>query len=222
LKKAFDYIEDCSDKQFVLSGSVLPYAATSPDPLAILKKEFSNLQVVSSNDHNLIPSVKTNFISISDTPKMKLLESILESTRNKKVVIFCNHVSRCSDINDLCKSKNLNSYIICPHLHFEDRLWSHLQSLQQQESILVTNELGCRGFDMQADHVILYNLPLSLSSLVNKLGVLKKEGQGEVTFILEAEEEKIKEQFQPGEDWNKLFSFYSRQGAKKVNSFFST
>jgi len=220
LRKSFEFIEDCKDKQFILSSSILPYSGISPNPLAVLNKEFDRLETVSSEKWSKIPEdLKINFyVSSEDTPKMQTLARILEEKeKTEKILIFSNHLSRCFDIRNLCNEQGIDSILLAPNIPFEERFWDFITGVGSNK-VIVGNELACRGFDIQADHVVLYNLPSSVSSLVNRIGTVRASGS--VSIFLETEEEKFKESFKPGESWASLFESFPQAKTKKVHSLF--
>ena len=145
--------------------------------------------------------------------------------KSEKIAIISNHLSRCSDINQMCIEKGFKSYLFTPNLHFEDRLCNRSeQSFLNEEDgwVVIGNELVNRGFDVNADHVILYNLPSTISSLVNRIGCLNKLGnRTEITFLLEEDENKFQDTFLPGEKWSSLFNYFSKGSSKKVHSLFA-
>ena len=156
---------------------------------------------------------------------MKILEELLVDRKSEKIAIISNHISRCSDIRQMCIEKGLNSYLFTPNLHFEDRLCnrSDQSSLRKEEGwVVIGNELVCRGFDVEADHVILYNLPSSISSLLNRVGCVNKlANKGQITFLLEENEGSFENNFRPGESWSSLFYKFSKGATKKVHSLFA-
>lgn len=188
--------------------------------MAILNKEFDRLETVSSENWNKIPEdLKVSFYeSGEETPKMKTLARILDQKKKtEKILIFSNHVSRCSDIKNFCDELGVDSIILTPNLSFEDRFWDFVTG-KETSQVIVGNELACRGFDIKADHVVLYNLPSSVSSLISRIGTVKNSGS--VSVFLESEEEKFKEFFKPGESWASLFEYFPQNKNKKVHSLF--
>lgn len=144
---------------------------------------------------------------------MQILSNILNN--KQKSIVFSNYFSRCGDIKNLCDQIGLEGVLISSNLAHEDRIWNYF-SRNEDHHVIISNIMNSRGFDIQVDHGIFYNLPSSIPSLVSQLGAIKKSGT--VSILLENQEKKFQEIFKSGESLTSLLQFYSQSKTRKVHS----
>lgn len=192
----------------------MPYFEVSPNPLGVIKKEFEDIEAVSSGNWNKIrDDIKVEFhICDESSPKMQKLAEILNDKQT--FIVYSNYASRCSDIKNLCNQIGVEGVLLASNLMYEDRVWDFIT--RPDHHVIISNDSESKGFDFQVDHGVLYNLPNSISSLVSKLGTIKTSGT--VSVLLEKEENKFKECFRPGESLASLLQFYSQSKNRKFRS----
>ena len=220
ITKLFKRIDNCNNKQFILAGSLYPNAAHSPNPLSILQKSFKNLKVFSSENHERIPeNLKINIIEVDDTKEgsvMKLLMDLIQVNKKQRFTIFSNSVSRCMDIKKALSDSRINSSLMLADMFIEERIEEY-SKFNHHNNILISIDIAARGLDYMADHAVLYNLPGSPSSLVNKIGRVGRNGNhGIVTCFLPKKQMEISNYLKPGGLWKDVFAYYSTRTKKKV------
>ena len=220
LTKLFKNIENCNKKQFILAGSIYPNSAYFPNPLAFLKKSFANLQVLSSENHDKIPeNLRFNIIEIDENKENQAMDTLLDLVKTnplQKFVIFSNFVARCMDINTALTKLNISSSLMIGDMDLEERVEEYIDFIQKNR-VLITINIASRGLDLNADHIVLYNLPTGPSSLVSRIGrVCRTDREGIVTCFLSKNEIQLADCLRPGASWNDVFKFYSSKSKKKT------
>lgn len=218
IKKVFKNIEDCGKRQFILAGALMPNSAYSPSPFPILAKSFSGLKMVASDCFKKIPTdLKFNLVKISKNPDSLTAEKLIALIKpsNQKFVIFANFISRCHDIYSELVKNRITASVITSDMYIEERIEDFFDFFQDTQ-VLISMNIVSRGLEFNADHIVLYNLPSTLTSFVNKIGRVGRRGRpGEVTLLLNEDEIGIMEHLKPGNDWEEVYKYYAARCKKK-------
>jgi superfamily II DNA/RNA helicase len=213
-------IDKCVKKQFILAGSLFPNATTSPQPFAVLQKSFPGLVQISSENCGKIPeNLHFNTVHVGDgssSDAMSQLLGIIKGNRGQRFVVFSNFVSRCMDIHTEVQKQGVTSALMLSDMDMEERLEEYLK-FGRGSQVLVSIDIAARGLEMDADHVVLYNLPKTANSLVNRIGRVGRRGKkAEVTVFLGRDEAEIETMLRPGKKWEDVFKFYGLRTKKKI------
>lgn len=186
----------------------------------MLKKSFNELEVYSSDSYDRIPSnLKIEVVEIDENDEnsgMKALKEIVSKNPQQKFIIFSNFFSRCMDIFSALLTLDIESSLITNNMSIEEKL-EDLIKFPKTHRVLISMDVVSRGLDLEADHVVLYNLPTNPSWLISKIGrVGRNNSFGNVTFFLTKKDMELKNYLKPGYSWEDVFRFYRAKNKKPL------
>ena len=131
-------------------------------------------------------------------------------------MIFSNFIRKCLNIKKNLEENEIRSNIMLSSMELEDRIEEYAE-FNSHNRVLISIDIAARGLEIQADHVILYNLPRSAGSLISKIGRVGRNGKdGTVTCFFNKSEMEIAKYLKAGNSLDDIFKYYSIRTKKKI------
>eukprot|EP01127_Copromyxa_protea_P009864 TRINITY_DN2356_c1_g1_i2.p1 TRINITY_DN2356_c1_g1~~TRINITY_DN2356_c1_g1_i2.p1 ORF type:complete len:431 (-),score=148.19 TRINITY_DN2356_c1_g1_i2:77-1369(-) len=139
---------------------------------------FPNFEKVKAkNLHMILPKLDHQFIAIENDAKERLLKEISrDADGNTRTIVFCNTIDSCRAIDYFLVDNGYNTANYhggVPPLRREENFKSFKDGEKQ---ILVATDIASRGLDINVDHVISFDFPMTTSDYIHRVGRTARAG----------------------------------------------
>lgn len=159
---------------------MLLFSATMPKPILDLTNKFQKSPVLIKSNTKMITAdtIEQEYSEVDEKNKIEALSRILDVTRPKRCIIFCNMKHIVDDVTNALQLKDYKAEKIHGDLKQEARLKVLDRFNKGLINILVATDVAARGLDIKdVDVIINYDVPEKEDYYVHRIGRSGRAGR---------------------------------------------
>ncbi|THG18211.1 hypothetical protein TEA_017155 [Camellia sinensis var. sinensis] len=157
----------------------------------LVDEEFQGIiHLRTSTLHKKIASARHDFIKLSGSEnKLEALLQVLEPSlaKGNRVMVFCNTLNSSRAVDHFLSENQISTVNYHGEVPAEQRV-ENLQKFKSNDGdcpTLVCTDLAARGLDLDVDHVIMFDFPLTSIDYLHRTGRTARMGaKGKVTSLV--------------------------------------
>ncbi len=158
----------------------LLFSATMPEPILNLTNKYQKSPEFIKTDTKMITAdtIEQEYSEVDEKNKIEALSRILDVTRPKRCIIFCNMKNIVDDVTNALQMKDYKAEKIHGDLKQEARLKVLDRFNKGLINILVATDVAARGLDIKdVDVIINYDVPEKEDYYVHRIGRSGRAGR---------------------------------------------
>ncbi|XP_027149897.1 DEAD-box ATP-dependent RNA helicase 39 [Coffea eugenioides] len=171
--------------------TVLVSATMTKAVQKLVDEEFQGIvHLHTSTLHKKIASARHDFIKLSGSEnKLEALLQVLEPSLSKgnRVMVFCNTLNSSRAVDHFLHENGISTVNYHGEVPAEERV-ENLEKFKSEDGdcpTLVCTDLAARGLDLDVDHVIMFDFPLTSIDYLHRTGRTARMGaKGKVTSLV--------------------------------------
>lgn len=171
--------------------TVLVTATMTKAVQKLVDEEFQGIEHLrTSTLHKKIATARHDFIKLSGSEnKLEALLQVLEPSlaRGNKVMVFCNTLNSSRAVDHFLAENQMSTVNYHGEVPAEQRV-ENLKKFKNEDGdcpTLVCTDLAARGLDLDVDHVVMFDFPLTSIDYLHRTGRTARMGaKGKVTSLV--------------------------------------
>ncbi|PIK15211.1 DEAD/DEAH box helicase [Halobacteriovorax sp. JY17] len=190
----YGFLDDVNEiiSQLPSERQTILFSATMPKAIADLAKSIlrNPIRVEIEPESTVAKRVLEKLYYVSAENKNYLLCSLLNSSKAKRVIVFCKAKYSVPIIVDILEKSGISCTEIHSNRSQRERDQAILDFSEGNVKVLVATDIAARGIDVSdVTHVVNYNLPEDSSYYVHRVGRTARAGRDGVAISLCVEKE---------------------------------
>lgn len=202
----------------------------------LLRKWFSDLQIIETPDFHRMPSsVTSEFFAdvdansneesdeVGQTKFLERIASQIKSSPASRFVIFTAESARGAIVQEALESFGIASVMVFGEMIVEHRMLNLNRYRRGEVRVLIGGEVISRGLALDTDHVVLFDMPHNTGQLLHRIGrtgVLARPGKA--TCFIKPDDEVIANEMRSGSRFEVTYPTRSKRKSSQEKNFAST